>query len=1290
MQKNFKLFAYACFAGVASLIGFERAAQAQPCLLNFPPGGLAASVNIYSPWCITNSSVIGDTNAADDPSYFIDQVTTGSTQVPAGTYLGWCLDFDDFINGYFTSYSTKLFSSCDPNLDAELHALGLGYPGDVYVDPQVWNQINYILNHKNGAYFNDIQIAIWNLIGGPGSEQLILEGVPPPDNPPYNTNEVNALLLAASNNAASWQVECGDVIGVIVAVLSTSEYNPVQLTMIEVPYPCVLGCYTSLAAADAAALGAASDTNNCNGTPNLTVSDNGQYCPATITVTGVNACGNSITAIYTATVLTTIPTLIGLPAATASVSCYADVPAPPVVTATDSCGNALTVVATCTPNFPNGTSCNGTIVRTWTAMDCANQIATFTQTITVQNNSLPALTTGSIANCYGSLASADAAALAATSGTADCGGTVNFMVSDNHQNCPATITVTGTDTCGRKATVPYWTEILTAVPTLTGVPPSTTVQCVSEIPGAPTVTASDSCGRTLTVTTNQTQSNPTSTCSNVITRTWSATDCLGQTTTGTQVITQYNNAAPTVTCPPDVTVVTNFCRMYCTFGPGDWGGACNGGYYNNNWWQNWCSQNSSSQCSSSWNNWWSSCGGNSQKNNWWSGFSSCRPTGWCSGWSGGNQQGNWNGGWNNYNQGSQQWVPCNGNNPDTILNNCFSGIYSGGSCAIGLPTGGYCVTFTSAGAARNCLNLTGNCGVLSCSAVNPNTCSAGTFCAQVLALKLNCDFGDSGGDNGYLGRCGDLVLNCPSSACNGKKVRDILGICNTVLGGGACPPGCTVRGLCTLCSNLNGCFKGCQVSGWCSTNLCSVYIPPVSQTGTATLSGGCSAAQLTNYDTVTCSSCPGTYLVSRMWVAIDGCGNSNSCTQLITVSQTNSASLSGSVVLACSGDSNLSNNEGMTNVTVTLKDSNGNTVATTTTSSSGSYSFSGLALGTYTVVVTPPAGYTETYPASSGNATTVTLTACEGLTGVNFAYIGSTPGVLIIKTGPCTVTNKQTITYTFAVTNTGNTCETLTVVDPLLGGTIFTQTSVAPGQGFIFTANYVVAQTSGCLTNTASAIGTPPTGKPVTNTSSTVACVTTKCTTRSICGNFNSQNPNGGYVWCNAHVSCNPGKKCTVYCQNASVTLTCNDGKTYTFPVPDCQINFSPSCTAGSCSFNGGKWTTTLPCNGDDEIFLSGCGIPWQSDFANCHQVCWTGTFCSDTPGTSCNWQWSAACYNCDLSNCGSVGVKPCHQTQCGYPGGDHAGTPENCKSSCQGGACGGGGSNYTGSWSGTDSFTCN
>lgn len=188
--------------------------------------------------------------------------------------------------------------------------------------------------------------------------------------------------------------------------------------------------------------------------------------------------------------------------------------------------------------------------------------------------------------------------------------------------------------------------------------------------------------------------------------------------------------------------------------------------------------------------------------------------------------------------------------------------------------------------------------------------------------------------------------------------------------------------------------------------------------------------------------------------------------------------------------------------------------------------------------------------------------------------------------------------------------------------------------------------------------------------------------TQTTCGNCGFQQCNGGYLWCNAQLCCSPGKDCTVYCQNASVTLTCR-GKTCTYSVPDCQVNFSSSCRTASCNYQGGNWCTTVPCQGDSQIFLSGCGIPWQSCFANCSSISWTGTFCCSTPGVNCKWVCGASCYNANLGNCGSIQVKPCYQNNCGFNNNDCAGTPENCKSYCQNG------NNYCGSWSNSGSFTC-
>ncbi|HXG64022.1 MAG TPA: HYR domain-containing protein [Blastocatellia bacterium] len=92
-------------------------------------------------------------------------------------------------------------------------------------------------------------------------------------------------------------------------------------------------------------------------------------------------------------------------------------------------------------------------------------------------------------------------------------------------------------------------------PVLSGCPsPTASFQCFSQVPDPPTVTAVDNCLGTVPVTFTQTQTNPGSSCNNVITRTWTATDSCGNTATCTQTITVNDTTLPQITCPPNTTV----------------------------------------------------------------------------------------------------------------------------------------------------------------------------------------------------------------------------------------------------------------------------------------------------------------------------------------------------------------------------------------------------------------------------------------------------------------------------------------------------------------------------------------------------------------------------------------------------------------------------------------------------------------------------------------------------------------------------------------------------------------
>ena len=143
----------------------------------------------------------------------------------------------------------------------------------------------------------------------------------------------------------------------------------------------------------------------------------------------------------------------------------------------------------------------------------------------------------------------------------------------------------------------------------------------------------------------------------------------------------------------------------------------------------------------------------------------------------------------------------------------------------------------------------------------------------------------------------------------------------------------------------------------------------------------------------------------------------------------------------------------------------------------------------------------------------------------------------------------------------------------------------------------------------------------------------------------------------------------------------------FTTPVPDAIVTFDPAATSATTSFTGGTWMTRLPASGlAGNTFLSGVSYRCPANIpGGLKNITWSGMIISDTPGASLQWQWAAAVYSAFGSDNGGLGVKPVDDNKASqYKNSDHAGTPENFKSNVVGGATGGGGSNYTGGYSGT------
>lgn len=159
---------------------------------------------------------------------------------------------------------------------------------------------------------------------------------------------------------------------------------------------------------------------------------------------------------------------------------------------------------------------------------------------------------------------------------------------------------------------------------------------------------------------------------------------------------------------------------------------------------------------------------------------------------------------------------------------------------------------------------------------------------------------------------------------------------------------------------------------------------------------------------------------------------------------------------------------------------------------------------------------------------------------------------------------------------------------------------------------------------------------------------------------------------------------------SGSISFSVN-GIPYVVPVPSAIINFLPGVIVATTVFCNGQWVTTAPLSGlAGNVFLDGVALqaPTPGGFpGGIKDVTWQGMFFSVTPGLNVQWQWAAAVYRMAnfVNDYNALGVKPVDDNKASaYQNSDHAGTPENFRPFVIGGARGGGGSNFTGSYSGT------
>jgi hypothetical protein len=240
-------------------------------------------------------------------------------------------------------------------------------------------------------------------------------------------------------------------------------------------------------------------------------------------------------------------------------------------------------------------------------------------------------------------------------------------------------------------------------------------------------------------------------------------------------------------------------------------------------------------------------------------------------------------------------------------------------------------------------------------------------------------------------------------------------------------------------------------------------------------------------------------------------------------------------------------------------------------------------------------------------------------------------------------------------------------------------------------------------------------GNPATNSQTQQCTITIKpCGTSlmTIQYNVNENNTVGEIAWFNSHLTQLSGTIPT-----STFQLFITGGKIVfgpnTLSVPDAVITFSSTATCASTSFNTSfnRWETTVPlayASKADEIFAAGLAYLIPPGFPqNVNNVTWSADISSSAAGIQVSWQYGVSNWltshngttfpgvsgSSFTPNYNGMEVDPAHNAplcNTSYTSGDHAGSPEfpGRGNVLTGGGSGGGGSNWTGSWSSTPTKT--
>lgn len=382
------------------------------------------------------------------------------------------------------------------------------------------------------------------------------------NNLPFNVglNNVQYKVSDGTN-----EVSCSFTVTVVDNQFPTAS-NPPNMTGVQ--------CYSELPLPDPTVV--TTEADNC-GAPTVTyLSESaigGSGCPGNPLIVSrkyrvIDASGNSINVTQLILIAdSTSPVFSFVPADT-TVSCQF-IPAVGTPKATDNCR------ATVDLTYLGQTRVNGpcadtyTLVRTWQAEDNCGNTSTASQSIFVQDIVKPVFTS-SPANVTVNCQSIPAVGTPIATDLCDAFVTISYL-GENRINgaCPGTYTLIRSwkaeDNCGNSETSQQTITVQDiSNPVFTAVPANTTVSCES-IPSVGTPVASDNCDPVVVIAyLGETRTNGACPDSYTLTRSWSATDFCGNSSTTAQTITVQDLTAPAFSSVP--ANVTASCESIPTVG----------------------------------------------------------------------------------------------------------------------------------------------------------------------------------------------------------------------------------------------------------------------------------------------------------------------------------------------------------------------------------------------------------------------------------------------------------------------------------------------------------------------------------------------------------------------------------------------------------------------------------------------------------------------------------------------------------------------------------------------------